>query len=435
MPTIDENTISTHDHEQSHWHAFSLVFVALPAVAGLVFENGSAVMTDLLLLGLGCLFLYWSVKWPFQWYHSAQQKLYLIEDDYDEEEEIFGEDVEDIEEAAEKPTSTEETFEKKWAKISNKQSRRNAAVGNLRSMELMALAACFVSPIAVAYLLHAIRPYLSRPSGGLVSNSNLTLFVLAAEVRPVLHVLRLIEARTLHLQRLVTELPPTLSAPSGASDQISDLLQRIIDLEASRCIPKDTASSDNLNEQPEASTTGQQQIDPSAIAAAAIKVTIQPQLDALNRAVRRYEKRSTTQAVVLEARLHELDSRVNDALSLAAAASRLAQQRPVGLITWIATSVNQIVSGISTAVWGLVTAPWRLTSALYAYLRGSVRSGSMAGQAGKPGGVKKTISSSGVLGRGKGAEKSPIGSGGVQGLMSPTRGNKFFGKESYVRLE
>jgi hypothetical protein len=47
-------------------HSISLIFVALPAFAGLFFENGSAVMTDVLMLGLGCLFLYWSVKWP--WY-------------------------------------------------------------------------------------------------------------------------------------------------------------------------------------------------------------------------------------------------------------------------------------------------------------------------------------------------------------------------------
>jgi len=54
------------DDGTEQWHSIALIFVALPAFAGMFFENGSAVVTDILMLGLGCLFLYWSVKWP--WY-------------------------------------------------------------------------------------------------------------------------------------------------------------------------------------------------------------------------------------------------------------------------------------------------------------------------------------------------------------------------------
>ena len=58
---------NTEEGEDSteQWHSIALIFVALPAFAGMFFENGSAVMTDILMLGLGCLFLYWSVKWPW----------------------------------------------------------------------------------------------------------------------------------------------------------------------------------------------------------------------------------------------------------------------------------------------------------------------------------------------------------------------------------
>jgi hypothetical protein len=59
--TNDETEDST-----EQWHSIAIIFVALPAIAGMFFENGSAVVTDMLMLGLGCLFLYWSVKWP--WY-------------------------------------------------------------------------------------------------------------------------------------------------------------------------------------------------------------------------------------------------------------------------------------------------------------------------------------------------------------------------------
>jgi len=48
---------------------------------------------------------------------------------------------------------------------------------------------------------------------------------------------------------------------------------------------------------------------------------LQPELDALNRAVRRYEKRATLQAFQTESRLKDIESRLNDAVSLAAAAA------------------------------------------------------------------------------------------------------------------
>jgi hypothetical protein len=74
------------------------MFVALPAFAGMFFENGSAVMTDILMLGLGCLFLYWSVKWPWQWYYTTQE-LKLADVDADAEFAI-------IEESAKSPRSS-----------------------------------------------------------------------------------------------------------------------------------------------------------------------------------------------------------------------------------------------------------------------------------------------------------------------------------------
>ena len=50
----------------SHWHSAPLVFAILPAIGGLLFQNGSAVVTDVLLLGLGSMFLNWCVRSP--WY-------------------------------------------------------------------------------------------------------------------------------------------------------------------------------------------------------------------------------------------------------------------------------------------------------------------------------------------------------------------------------
>lgn len=59
---------STSLEDPSHWHSSPLAFAFLPALAGLFFTNGSAFVTDIILLGLAALFLNWSVRLP--WYVS-----------------------------------------------------------------------------------------------------------------------------------------------------------------------------------------------------------------------------------------------------------------------------------------------------------------------------------------------------------------------------
>lgn len=60
------NNDNVQDEEPSNWHSSPLAFAFLPALAGLFFTNGSAFVTDILLLGLAALFLNWSVRLP--WY-------------------------------------------------------------------------------------------------------------------------------------------------------------------------------------------------------------------------------------------------------------------------------------------------------------------------------------------------------------------------------
>lgn len=86
---------------------------------------------------------------------------------------------------------------------------RAAAAAELRFHERVALLSCFGGPLVGGWLLHAIRSQLSRPSEGIISNFNLTIFVLAAELRPVAQVVKLVRARTLHLQSIVHHPPPT----------------------------------------------------------------------------------------------------------------------------------------------------------------------------------------------------------------------------------
>lgn len=52
--------------QPSPWHSAPLAFAILPAVGGLLFQNGSEVVTDVCLLALAAVFLNWSVRLP--WY-------------------------------------------------------------------------------------------------------------------------------------------------------------------------------------------------------------------------------------------------------------------------------------------------------------------------------------------------------------------------------
>ena len=65
FPRVQNGGLET-QQETSHWHSAPLAMALLPAVGGLMFQNGSAVVTDLTLLGLAAVLLNWSVRLP--WY-------------------------------------------------------------------------------------------------------------------------------------------------------------------------------------------------------------------------------------------------------------------------------------------------------------------------------------------------------------------------------
>jgi len=203
-----------------------------------------------------------------------------------------------------------------------KTAAQAAAEQELARDELWALFTCFLGPLIGAYLLHTIRGQLTRQAEGLVSDYNLTIFVMAAEIRPVSHLIKMKQARMVHLQRIVSpELDPTSRFPRSEAE---DLARRIADVEA------------RLNE-----PAGK--LDPrTAEISSCVRQSLQPQLDALNRAVRRYEKRQAAQQMQIEARFGELDLRLKDALSLVAAAARTGQRPGI-----IAMGLSWVMSFVS----------------------------------------------------------------------------------------
>jgi hypothetical protein len=66
LPRYKSGSPLVTQHEPSHWHSVPLGLALLPAVGGLFFQNGSAVITDITLLALAAIFLNWTVRLP--WY-------------------------------------------------------------------------------------------------------------------------------------------------------------------------------------------------------------------------------------------------------------------------------------------------------------------------------------------------------------------------------
>lgn len=60
--TVDSHT----SLESTNWHSLPLGLALLPAIGGLFFQNGSAFISDISLLGLAAVFLNWAVRLP--WY-------------------------------------------------------------------------------------------------------------------------------------------------------------------------------------------------------------------------------------------------------------------------------------------------------------------------------------------------------------------------------
>ncbi|KAK4221047.1 hypothetical protein QBC38DRAFT_550279 [Podospora fimiseda] len=307
---LDPGPIIHHDEDTSWKSSLPLMFAILPATVGLVFKNGSSFVTDVILLGLAAVFLHWSVSAPWKWYHSAQQ---IREENESVVETAFEDDDEEAE-TIDSPSKTAPEDEDSQLKL-DRAAVAGSALKKLRIHEVLALITCFVAPALATFLLHYIRDYLSRPSEGLVSNFNLTIFLLAAETSPVSHSIKLIQSKTFHLQRIVqSHQNPHKQKEKVTTAQWNELLARLDELE-----------NRQQNQQPQngnspAGATANEKKAMHAALVREVRNSVQPEIDALNRAVRRYEKKARVLSLQTESRLRELGTRVDDSISLSAMA-------------------------------------------------------------------------------------------------------------------
>ena len=281
------------------------------------------------------------------WYFSAQQIQYVEDDEEDDPmKDSIPEEDEDTEEphnesgqTISKPASTEVPV-KNEDNATTPAKARDAAGRDLARDEILALIACFIGPVLGAYLLHAIRSQLTRPAEGLVSNYNLTIFVMAAELRPVSHIIKLRQARIARLQRIVRADVTDRLARTDAQE----LLRRLGEIEARLAEPITSSDVETLK------------------IGATVRQGLQPQLDALNRAVRRYEKRQAAQSIQMEARFGDMELRLKDALSLAAVAARNTE-RP-GIVSLVFTWIIGVFSYCFQIVLAVTTYPFRVVASI-----------------------------------------------------------------------
>ncbi|PNS15491.1 hypothetical protein CAC42_750 [Sphaceloma murrayae] len=344
LPGLGIRTDSDED-ETSHWHSSPLAFALLPAVGGLLFTNGSAFITDILLLGLAAIFLNWSVRLPWQWYHSAQ----AVRQGSSRRLSSLGERPDlglDNPEAS--PSSklmkdsglSEEAKRKKNEEAVGDEDYddQQEAVEKLRTHEKVALLSTFVLPALGAYLLHVIRSQLSKGSTALVSDYNLTIFLLAAEIRPFRQLIKLVTNRTLHLQRIANSADHFVDKNTHRSAEIESRLE-VLEAKVS-----DPTSSPVI-------APGQK--EEMAQLSAELRKRYEPRIDALERAVRRYEKRVTTLTMLTDQRMQQLDSRLQDALSLAAVAAQ-SSQKPSIVATTMSYFARLVMMPVEAACFVIV---------------------------------------------------------------------------------
>lgn len=340
-------TTSTPPDAPTFLTSLPVVLALVPPIIGLTAPNGAGIATDMVILALAAWFLNACVRVPWDWYHEAQQRRYEFIDPSD-----VANDSMILEENEDSIAGLDESREDAPSGLTSNNgcqpaslftSAQQDARDQLKRAEMSAFAACFLGPLLGAVLLHTIRGQLTRAEG-IVSDFNLGIFVLGAEIRPFDRLNQMRKEKIWHLQRIVRSAPP--SEMSGPDAQ--RISQRIADLEA---------RFDGTNRNSDA--------DVSKIRAQ-VQQSNQLQLDALNRAVRRYEKKQAAQDFQIDARFHMLEAQLRDALALAAAAARNGQ-RPSLVANTVAHVVAMVNYGIQTS-WTVATYPLRTTAHVIAII-------------------------------------------------------------------
>ena len=269
--------------------------------------------------------------------------------------------LDDVPEEEEEPLQQngQEEHRERSDTASSTEPQQQAALRELYMHEFLALLSCFAMPAVSAYLLHYIRVQLSRPSEGLVSNYNLTIFLLVSELRAFSHALKLVQSRTLHLQRVMHGNP--FASPTSTGAKMEDMVERLSRLEA-RSMAEEFVREHNSEPSAEQDPMRPEQ---KAAMTRDVRGAIQPELDALNRAVRRYEKKATLLQLQTDSRFSMLEARMDDAIALAAVAAKNSGSKNIFVRT--AESLVSLILLPFNALLQLIALPFRSLATLFTF--------------------------------------------------------------------
>ncbi|ORY87780.1 hypothetical protein BCR37DRAFT_375672 [Protomyces lactucae-debilis] len=234
----------------SHFHYAPTAVALLPVLASLIVGSD---LTDLTLLLLVAIYLHNCVTVPADYYKHSRRRYKSID----------------------------------TANLSESQA---SALRKQRANELHAFFGLIVGPILGACLLHYVRTIMGRPTNGLISNFNITIFVLAAEIRPIKIAHEFLSSRSDHLHEELQDVPP--SKYDALAHKFDDLLQDF-------SLLQQKVSSDDSSMRKNVSGIVTHASDDSG------------QLDAVKSAVRHFERQNHQEKKLLRAQLQELGARLD----------------------------------------------------------------------------------------------------------------------------
>ncbi|BFZ53041.1 hypothetical protein PYCC9005_000064 [Savitreella phatthalungensis] len=263
------------DQTDSHggsFHYAPTVAALLPIFCSLVFGSPSETWTDLMLLVLVAIYCHNCVTVPWDYYRRSQIRFRELKPD-------------------------KMTPEQRGAYDSLRRATFNAFLGLV------------LGPVLGALLLNYVRSVMARPANGLISNFNIGIFVLSAEIRPIRLTYYYLVHRSDEFQKQLVDAPESrYEAMSSVVLSLQEEVGRLkMELErqaisAAGQEARQRRPSASVKQGATAALPDKEQIAAAASAAA------QGEVDALKRALRRYERHDQQLKDQWERRLQDIET-------------------------------------------------------------------------------------------------------------------------------
>lgn len=197
----------------------------------------------------------------------------------------------------------------------------------LQNAQLHAFGGLLLSPLLGACLLDYIRASLARPANGLITNFNITVFVLAAELRPLKIAYEYLNGRAEYLQEQLVDVVPS---------RYQELVNKVEALEAR--LSQGTLPEQHIDSHRGVST-------PNALSKEGTD------LNQIKYALRKFEKHEAQLRLEYEAKFYSLERQFADLG---------ARSRPVTSNTQVLYRISQAVILLPARLsWQIISLPAR----------------------------------------------------------------------------